>query len=45
MLMLEQNITKRHLIAVREDVDWIHLAQDKDQWQAFVSTVMGLRVS
>jgi hypothetical protein len=25
-------------------VDWIHLAQDRDQWRALVSTVMNLRV-
>jgi hypothetical protein len=25
-------------------VDWIHLAQDKDQWRAVVKTVMNLRV-
>jgi hypothetical protein len=25
-------------------VDWIHLAQDRDQWQAVVNTVMYLRV-
>lgn len=23
-----------------DDADWIHLAQDKDQWQALVSTVI-----
>jgi hypothetical protein len=28
----------------REDVDWIHLAQDKDQWQALVNMVMNLQV-
>jgi hypothetical protein len=27
-----------------EDVDWIHLAQDRDQWWAGVNTVMNLRV-
>jgi hypothetical protein len=25
-------------------VDWIHLAQDRDQWRALVKTVMNLRV-
>jgi hypothetical protein len=28
-----------------EVVDWIHPAQDMDQWQAVVNTVMNLRVS
>jgi hypothetical protein len=28
----------------RKDVDWIHLAQDKDQWWALVNSVMNLRV-
>jgi hypothetical protein len=27
-----------------EVVDWIHLAQDRDQWRAVVNTVMKLRV-
>jgi hypothetical protein len=27
----------------REGVDWIHLAQDRDQWQAIVDTVMNFR--
>jgi hypothetical protein len=26
------------------DVDWIHLAQDRHRWRAFVNTVMKLRV-
>jgi hypothetical protein len=25
-----------------EGVDWIHLAQDRDQWQALVNTVMNV---
>jgi hypothetical protein len=25
------------------DVDWIHLAQDRDRWRALVSTAMSLR--
>jgi hypothetical protein len=27
-----------------KDVDWIHLAQDRDQWRDLVNTVMNLRV-
>jgi hypothetical protein len=26
-------------------MDWIHLAQDRDQWWAHVNTVMNLQVS
>jgi hypothetical protein len=29
---------------VRDAVDWIHLAQDGDQWRGLVNTVMKLRV-
>jgi hypothetical protein len=25
-----------------EGVNWIYIAQDRDQWQALVNTVMGL---
>jgi len=28
-----------------EGVDWMHLAQDRDQWRAVVNTVMKLWVS
>jgi hypothetical protein len=27
-----------------DDMDWIDLAQDRDQWRALVETVMNLRV-
>jgi hypothetical protein len=27
-----------------DDMDWIDLAQDKDQWRAVVNTVMNLTV-
>jgi hypothetical protein len=27
-----------------EGVNWMHLAQDRDQWQALVNTVMNLMV-
>jgi hypothetical protein len=29
---------------VFEDVDWMHLAQDRDKWWAVVQTIMNLRV-
>jgi hypothetical protein len=27
-----------------DGVDWIHMAQDRDQWRALVNTVLKLRV-
>jgi hypothetical protein len=27
-----------------EGVGWIHLAQDRDQWQSLVNTIMNFRV-
>jgi hypothetical protein len=27
-----------------EDMDWMHLAQGRDHWRAFVNTIMNLRV-
>jgi hypothetical protein len=27
-----------------KDVDWIHLAQDRDQWRVVVNTVTNLRI-
>jgi hypothetical protein len=27
-----------------EGVDWIHMAQDRDQWQAVVNTVMNVLI-
>jgi hypothetical protein len=29
---------------VREDVEWVHLAQDRDRWRSLVNTIMNLRV-
>jgi hypothetical protein len=28
-----------------EDVDWMNLTQDRNQWQAVVNTVVNLRVA
>jgi len=40
----ENNISMDLREIEQEVVDWIHLAQDGDKWQALVNTVMNLRV-
>jgi hypothetical protein len=40
----DNNIRKDLRKIVWEDVDWIHLVQDRDQWRALVNTVMNIRV-
>jgi hypothetical protein len=40
----EDNIRMYFRELVWQFVDWVHLAQDSDQWQALVNTVMNLRV-
>jgi len=35
-----------NLTEIRLDgVDWVHLAQDRDQWRSLVNTVMNLQVT
>jgi hypothetical protein len=41
--MLEDNI-KMDIESGFEDVDWIHLSQDRVQWKLLVCTIMILRV-
>jgi len=41
----EDNIRTNLSEIVWEGVDWMHLAQDRDQWRAVVNTVMKLWVS
>jgi len=40
----EDNIKMDHQEVGGGDGDWMELAQDRDRWQALVSTVMNLRV-
>jgi hypothetical protein len=30
---------------IKMNVDWIYLAQDRDQWKVLVNTVMNFRVA
>jgi hypothetical protein len=41
----EDNIKMDHREIGMEAVDWIYLAQDRDQWPDLVNTVMNLRIS
>jgi hypothetical protein len=41
----EDNIRMYLREIVSESVDWIHLAQDRDQWRALVKTVISLLIS
>jgi hypothetical protein len=41
----EDNIKMDHREIGMEGVDWIYLAQDRDQWPILVNTVMNLRIS
>jgi hypothetical protein len=36
----EDNVRMNLIETGREAVDWIHLAQDKDQWRTLVNMVM-----
>jgi hypothetical protein len=40
----EDNIRIEFREIVWEDVDWIHLAQDRDQWWIVVNMVMDIEV-
>jgi hypothetical protein len=40
----EYNIRKDLKEVVWEGVHWIHLAQDRDQWRAYMNSVMDFRV-
>jgi len=41
---LEDNIRMDVRVVGWEDVDWIHLAKDRDRWRPLVNTVMKLSV-
>jgi len=40
----EDNIRMNLMEIGWEGVDWMHLAQDRDQWQALVNMIMDLQV-
>jgi hypothetical protein len=40
----EDNIKMDHKEIEWKDVNWIHLTQDRDWWQAVVNTAMNLRL-
>jgi hypothetical protein len=40
----EDNIRKDLRDIIWEGVDWMHLAQDRNQWRAVVDTVINFRV-
>jgi hypothetical protein len=40
----ENNIKMERREIELADMDWIDLAQDRDQWMALVSTIINLRV-
>jgi hypothetical protein len=42
---LKDVITTDLMDTGREVVDWIHLAQDRDQWRTHVNTLVNVRVS
>jgi hypothetical protein len=41
---LEYNVGMHNKEIGWEGVDWLHLAQDRDQWRALLNTVTNLRV-
>jgi hypothetical protein len=45
IMMMMMMMMIRIRILRKQDVDWIHQAQDADHWQALVNTVMNLWVS
>jgi hypothetical protein len=43
-IILEDNIKMNLEEIGYEDVDWIHLAQNRDQWRAVVNTAMNILI-